>query len=275
MVAGALMAFLVGRKPSCACNLKRQLTVAERPEPLDSRAPGRNESMEQNSLVSVIIPVLNGEAYIVPAIESVLAQDYRPIEIVVVDGGSTDRTIEVVNRYPDVRVSVDPTSGAAAGRARGVTEARGRYLAFLDADDLWLPRKLTVQVTALTLDPTLDMVFGYVQQFHSPELDIQARRPIFSGETPAPVPAMLIRREAMLRVPFTTQWRTGEVIDWYIRALEAGLKAAMLPDLMLRRRLHLGNKSLHDQATRTDYVHILKAALDRRRARAADEDGEK
>jgi glycosyltransferase involved in cell wall biosynthesis len=232
-------------------------------------------AMQDYPLVSVVIPVLNGEAYLGAAIDSVLAQDYRPLEVVVIDNGSTDRTIDVVSGYPaPVRLYCELTPGAAAGRQRGVMESRGSFLAFLDADDLWMPKKLTSQIAALQADPGLDMVFGYVQQFHSPELDLQDRRPIFYGSEPAPgwtVPAMVIRREAMQRVPFTSEWRTGEVIDWYIRAMEEGLTAVMLPDLVLRRRLHLGNKSLHDHATRTDYVRFLKASLVRRRARTGHE----
>lgn len=231
-----------------------------------SDAPGKAKGLPENPLISVIVPVFDCERYIGEAIDSVLEQDYRPIEIVVVDNGCTDRTPEIVGGYgAPVRVCREAVRGAAASRARGVAEARGSLLAFLDADDVWTAGKLTVQVETLVADPALDMVFGHVQQFNSPDLDIRARHPISYASLPAPgwiVSTMLIKREALERVTFTNEWRTGDFIDWYIRATEAGLRSAMLPRLMLRRRLHDANMTLRDRESRADYARILKAALD-------------
>jgi glycosyltransferase involved in cell wall biosynthesis len=87
--------------------------------------------MEEYPLVSVIIRVLNGEAYVGAALDSVLAQGYRPIDVVIVDGGSTDRTVDVVSGYPaPVRLYCELAPGAAAGRQRGVMESRGSFLSW-------------------------------------------------------------------------------------------------------------------------------------------------
>jgi hypothetical protein len=80
---------------------------------------------------------------------------------------------------------------------------------------------------------------------------------------------MLIRREAFLKVgPFSETLKVGVTVDWYARAVDAGLRSTMLPQVLLERRLHLANNGLRERDSRSQYVHVLKAALDRRRAMA-------
>ncbi len=220
--------------------------------------------------VSVVIPVYNGERYLAEAIESVLGQLYRPLELLVVDDGSSDGSAEVAGRYDTcVRLIRAPHEGLAAARNRGAEAAEGFYLAFLDADDLWTPGKLPLQVARLQSDAALDAAFGAVEHFYSPELDQAARGAIACPVGAMPgyhAGAMLIRREAFRRVgPFQTCWQVGEFIDWYLRAQEAGLVSVMLPEVVMRRRLHATNLGLRARAARVDYARILKAALDRRR----------
>lgn len=100
--------------------------------------------------VSVIIPTYNSARYVVDAVESVLAQTYRDFEVIVIDDGSTDETPEVMKRYgAPVRYLRQENAGVAAARNRGIAESRGRYIAFLDADDTWFPEKLERQMAAL------------------------------------------------------------------------------------------------------------------------------
>lgn len=230
--------------------------------------------MAHKPLVSVVVPVYNGERYLAEALESVLAQTYRPLELIVVDDGSTDGSADAGKRFgPQLRYSWQPHSGAGAARNRGVDLARGDFLAFLDADDLWVETKLALQMAAFEVDPELDMVFGHVQQFLSPDLTDKAMSRLrYSAEAvPGYVPsAMLIRRDAFLRVgPFESHWQLGEPMDWYIRALERGLKGLMLPEVVARRRLHADNLGLRERGGQGDYLRILKASLDRRRRSSA------
>ena len=96
--------------------------------------------------ISCIVPVLNGERYLTEAIASVLTQTEPPLEIIVVDDGSTDRTVELARSFGDaVRLVRQEHRGVSAARNHGVRVARGELLAFLDADDLYLPRKLAQQ----------------------------------------------------------------------------------------------------------------------------------
>lgn len=100
-------------------------------------------------VVSVVMPVFNGAAFIDDTIHSVLGQTFEDFELIVVDDASTDKTLEVVGQFGDARIRViacKRNGGAAKARNRGVKAARGRYIAFIDADDLWQPSKLLRQV---------------------------------------------------------------------------------------------------------------------------------
>ena len=108
------------------------------------------------ALVSCTVPVYNGERFLRDAVSSIIAQSHKAFEVIVVDDGSTDGTSAVARSFPEqVRYVRQENAGPAAARNRGVTEARGRFLAFLDADDLWLPDKLARQIAMLEGDPTI------------------------------------------------------------------------------------------------------------------------
>jgi glycosyltransferase involved in cell wall biosynthesis len=222
-------------------------------------------------LISVMIGVYNAEPYLAEAIESVLAQDYVPLELIVVDDGSNDGSAAVAKSFPQVNYFFQENAGNGAARNRAVEAATGDLFAFVDADDRFTPGKLTLQKAALDADPALDMVFGHVREFLSPELDEETRSAL---RPPAPEPMpwtapnlMLIRRESFLRVgPFSTTFRVGVTVDWFARASEAGLRYAVLPEVVLERRLHTQNNGLRESGARSQYLDVIRAAMERRRA---------
>ena len=226
-----------------------------------------------NPLVSVMIGAYNAAPYLGEAIESVFAQDYEPIELIVVDDGSTDGTADVARSFARVQVIQQENGGNGAARNRAVDNASGELFAFLDADDRFTQGKLSLQKTALDADPGLDIVFGHVREFLSPELDEKTRA---SLRPPAPEPMpwtapnlMLVRRESFEHVgPFTTAVRVGVTVDWFARAAEAGLRYAILPEVVLERRLHTQNNGLRERASRSQYLEVIRQAMERRRAAA-------
>ncbi len=237
--------------------------------------------MDNNSSVSVIIPVYNCRDYLAEAIESVLAQTLSPAEIIVVDDGSTDGSADVAKQFSsDVQYCFQPNAGTGAARNKGIELARGDFFSFLDADDYWLENKLAAQSAALRDNPGLDAVFGHVRQFHSPELDksemnnVHCPDELMPGHLPC---AMMIKRAAFFHVGlFETNWKVGQDVSWIMRAQEQGLNMFMLPDLVYMRRLHKNNKGLTQRQFMTDRVRILKASLDRRRMmKLQDEDSPK
>lgn len=224
-------------------------------------------------LVSVMIGAYNAAPYLGEAIESVLAQDYEPVELIVVDDGSTDGTAEVARSFPQAKVIQQENAGNGAARNRAIEYASGELYAFLDADDRFTLGKLSLQKGALDADPELDMVFGHVREFLSPELDAETRaslRPPAAEPMPWTAPnLMLIRRGSFHRVgPFTTAVRVGVTVDWFARAAEAGLRYTILPEVVLERRLHTQNNGLRERASRSQYLEVIRQAMERRRAAA-------
>jgi glycosyltransferase involved in cell wall biosynthesis len=113
--------------------------------------------------VSVIIPVYNAEKYIAATVDSVLSQTYQNLEILIIDDGSLDRSIEICQKFGDSRIRIirQANRGLAGARNTGIRNAQGDYLAFLDADDIWLPDKLEQHVNHLDASPTVGISFCY------------------------------------------------------------------------------------------------------------------
>lgn len=227
-------------------------------------------------LVSVVIPVFNGERYLKEAIDSVLQQDYRPIDLIVVDDGSTDGTAHVVQPYASagqVTRHFQRHQGPAAARNAGVELARGDLVAFIDADDLWVQDKLSAQVDLLLSHPDAEMVLGRMRQFISPDLGpIQrAAARIMREEVLSQLPSSsLIKKSVFGRVGlFDPRYSVAAEMDWVMRALDAGVRMAELQQLVYLRRIHAANIGRRDPPTQdATRLRVLKAGLDRRRAQA-------
>ena len=223
-----------------------------------------------DSLVSVVIPAHNSGPYIAPALDSILAQKHRPIEILVVDDGSTDSTAEMVRGYaPEVRVIEQEQRGHPAARNTGIRAAAGEFLGFLDHDDLWSPDKLELQIACFERNPRLDLVFGHIQNFFTPELPPEERARLAVPLRPLPgllQGAMLARRRSFDRVGlFSEQRSVGDFLDWYGRATEARMNIEMLPQTVVYRRIHANNFQRTHQHQRREYLRAVKELLDRRR----------
>jgi glycosyltransferase involved in cell wall biosynthesis len=220
--------------------------------------------------ISVVVPVRNGARYLGAAIDSILAQTEAPGRIVVVDDGSTDDTPAVIALYADHVESLRlPKGNASVALNRGIARAGGEHLAFLDADDLWVPQKLAWQARVLAEEPGTDAVFGQVQQFISPDAgpEVARFRCPSSPQTGPFRSAMLVRRAALERVGwFDERLNAAEFIDWYARALEHRLTVRTLDSVLVKRRIHGENHGIRQGATqRANCLEILKASLDRRR----------
>ena len=218
----------------------------------------------ERPLISVVIPVYNGGRFIAAAVESVLAQDYQPLELIVIDDGSTDQTRAIVNKFARARLLSQSHQGAGAARNAGVRESKGEFIAFLDADDLWTDTKLSRQMEAFLKNAELETVFAHVVEF----FDVELKRGEESRAIPGPIPGtMLIKRAAFARIGFFDSAADAlEGADWYLRALEKSLRAEMLSDVLYRRRIHENNRALAHRDL-NGYVRAIKASLDRRRAR--------
>jgi glycosyltransferase involved in cell wall biosynthesis len=228
------------------------------------------------SLISCIVPVFNGERYLAEALDSVLAQTYRPLEIIVADDGSTDGTPAVSASYGD-RVSYrsQPTAGPAATRNLGLRVARGAFVALLDADDLWHQEKLARQMARFAARPEVGVCVTHVRHFWIPELTEQERRFQDRWRTEALpgyyVSTLLARRTVFDAVgQFNPVLRHSDATEWFLRAAEHGVVVELLPEVLTHKRVHHTNLSRREgEASRQEYIRLVKASLDRRRRRDA------
>jgi len=245
--------------------------VMHRHPPLTARADEGNLFMTP-ALISCIVPVFNGEHYLREALESIFRQTYRPLEVIVVDDGSTDGTAAVVASYGD-RVSYlrQANAGPAAARNLGLSTARGELVAFLDADDLWHPEKLARQRVRFHARPGLDLCVTHVQNFCSPDLNAEIARlqdQRLTRSLPGYVTQTLLARRSLFDTigQFNTTLQHADKTEWFLRAAEHGAIMELLPDILVYRRLHTANRSLRRaSASQDEYLSLVKAVLDRHR----------
>jgi glycosyltransferase involved in cell wall biosynthesis len=221
-------------------------------------------------LVSVIVPVYNGERFLAFTLQSIFDQDYRPLEGVVIDDGSTDGTAEIARSFAEVRYLYQSNQGVAVARNAGLEAARGEFIAFLDADDLWAPHKLSLQVAYHLQHPEVDCSFVGLVNFleHGIEPPLWLRdNQSEAGRTDYSPCTLLARRSVFERVGlFDTSYRVGEDTEWFARAVDTGIRMGMLPDVLVRRRIHGANLSYESPSVRLGVLmKILKASIDRKR----------
>ncbi len=222
-------------------------------------------------LVTCIIPVFNGARFLSETVNSVLAQTYPAIDILVVDDGSTDDTPSAIASFGTRIRSVRQTnSGEAAARNTGVKHATGGYVAFLDADDLWEPGKLAAQVDAMQRDPGIDLCFTAFQNFWMPEVRDEHQQAPARAELPFAawsICTVLTRRDVFDRFgPFDERLRKLPNMTWFLHAVGRGARVTVLPEALMQRRIHAQNASrLHDVLSNDEFLPMLKAWRDYRR----------
>lgn len=200
--------------------------------------------------VSVIIPAYNSATTIVRALDSVRAQSDVGAEVIVIDDASTDHTIEVVKAAiqpgENIRlITMSRNGGASAARNAGIREAQGRYLAFLDADDVWLPGKLSKQVAAIEADPDVTVVTCNSQMTSVTGAALKeghVNRPPVAGKDAwktllvynfLPTPTILTRTRLVRELGgFDEALAVGEDLDLWIKLATRG-KVAVLPEILI------------------------------------------
>lgn len=224
----------------------------------------------RNPSISVVIPVFNGEKYLAEAIQSVLNQTVPPSEIIVIDDGSTDHTAAVCRDFGDqIHYLKQENQGAAAARNLGIKEAAGTYLAFLDADDLWMPTRLQEGLSRIEENDSPGILFGMIEEFYSPETDESFRNRYKCAAAPVKgihPGTMLIRCEDFLHVgPFSIEFKTGEFIEWFKRAEMAGFTHEVSANVQMKRRIHYTNHGIVHKNSQSDYAKIVMKMLKEKR----------
>lgn len=200
--------------------------------------------------VSVLMPVCDGERYLEEAIRSILDQTFRDWEFIVINDGSTDGTAEIIERYrlsdPRIRVYEQPRRGLVAALNRGLTLARGAYIARMDADDVSLPDRLAVQIAFMESHPTVGVCGTWIETFGVDHPDVR-RYPADDAmirswmlfESVLAHPSVMMRREVVDRhgLSYDAAARHAEDYDLWVRAARH-TDLANIPLVLLRYRSH-------------------------------------
>lgn len=220
-------------------------------------------------LVSIVLPVYNGEKFVAEALESILEQSHKPIEIIGVNDGSTDNSVEVIKRYPEVLLISQENGGAASARNKGMAYCKGEYVAFLDHDDRWEPDKVQIQVSYLESHPDAGFVLGTQRIFLEPGAELPdgvPRKNIGERTVAAGTGTTMIRRSVFEKVgPFNTDFINGEDTEWFVRAIELGYGFGVAEDATIQRRYHGGNATYDVAEMRKSLLKILHASVVRKR----------
>jgi len=236
------------------------------------------DNLPKNSLVSVIIPVYNREELVVEAIKSVYHQTYRPIECIVVDDGSTDQSVAVIEELKTkynsgdffIKLYEQKNSGAPAARNAGIKHASGAYIQFLDSDDLLYADKLTTQIDFLRENHNYDAVYGdwhhgtsdnfiYIKGEQWEDSLLQ-----FYGGRVVHTLSMLLRRKLVEKIgPWDESLKRNQEIDYFLRGLLAKGQFGYLPNPTGLWREHDGerivssNGALHTLAFHNKWIEIF------------------
>ena len=226
-----------------------------------------SEIFSEKPLISAVIPVYNGERFLAEALESVLSQDYPSVEVLAIDDGSTDGTAAICKRFAGLRYIWQTNQGLAAARNRGIREASGEFAAVLDADDLWVSDKLSLQMDYLLRHPELDFVLSRIKNFLEPGVpeppwwrDEELQNRAFSVTT------LLARKTALDRLGyFDESYRHAEDMEWLLRVKEKGARYFLMPEILLHRHIHSEHMSQDIEKNRRYAFEILKTAIERKR----------
>jgi glycosyltransferase involved in cell wall biosynthesis len=221
-------------------------------------------------LTSIVVPVYNGEHFLAEALDSLFAQDYDPIEVIVVDDGSEDDSAAVARSFPLVTLVEQKNKGPGAARNTGIARATGEFIAIHDADDVVPPAKLAVQVAHLLKHPEIGCVLGRQHWLNAPP-GVERDR-LYGDLDGVPLSSAVFPSRVLRRLGgYDSRYRSHENMDLLFRIREIGLEVAVLPDVVLYRRYHGANLSFTSWPVRDPRLRSLKEKLDRERLRSESE----
>jgi len=229
----------------------------------------RKGDMDQ-PIVSVILPVFNGEQYLTQTLQSVFEQDYSPFEVIVVDDGSTDNSASIVRSFRDVMYIYQPNQGVAVARNTGLAAGRGEFIAFIDQDDLWMPKKLSVQMDYMLKHPDVYYVLSKQKMFLEPGCHLPGwlKKEFLKEEQAGFLPSTLLCRKSVFELTgkFDPAYTAASDTDWFFRAKDAGITMATIPEVLVKRRIHGRNQSYQAEIINRELLRISLASIRRQRS---------
>ena len=220
--------------------------------------------------VGVVVAARNVQATIGDALASVLAQDPVPVDVVVVDGASTDGTADIAAHFDGVRVVAQRGAGLGAARNQALHDVRGELIAFCDGDDTWTDGSLAARVAHLAADERCDAVVGRVVTAPAPGESVPARHDETVGvPRPGNTPGALLARRSVFECvgPFDEALRIGSDSDWFVRLRESACRVDRIDAVVLVKGLRAASLSNDITMYRRELLDVARAYVNRQRDR--------
>jgi glycosyltransferase involved in cell wall biosynthesis len=204
-------------------------------------------SATNKPLVSVIIPTLNAGNFLATALQSVFSQTYPHFEVIMIDGGSSDSTLDLAKSHPQIKIFQQESSGLASAWNEGIIKSKGELIAFLDSDDIWLPTCLENHITAFQVIPNLMASLGRVEFF----LNSTSGAPpgfklsLLQGSHIGNMPGCFMGKRYLFHKlgMFETRWKIASDLVWFAKLRKQEPNIHELEQVCLRKRVHHSNLS--------------------------------
>ena len=220
--------------------------------------------------VSVIVPVKNAERFMESALRSIVDQAYEPIDIIVVDGRSTDRSVEIASSFEGVRVLQQRGFGLSDAWNTGIEAAEGDLIAFLDSDDVWVQGSLVRRVRHLMSNPKIAYTIAKATFFleEGESIPIGFKPQLLDTVSVAPIPGTFLARRSVFETIglFNKNLKIAADVDLIARLKDQDVPMAIFPELVLRKRVHGSNLSSDAKVGNRELLTVLRRSVGRQRA---------
>jgi glycosyltransferase involved in cell wall biosynthesis len=220
-------------------------------------------------IISAIICVKNGERYLNRAIDSIINQSYPADEIIIIDGNSIDRTEEIARSYPEVNYYQQQGQGISDAYNQGLLMAKYKFVAFLSHDDVWLPDKLSSQISYLIAYPEIDYVVAKAKFILTEGHKIPRgfKPDLLVGDRVAYIMETLVAKKSVFdRIgKFNPEYTVGEDVDWFARAKDAKILKAVIPKVLLYKYIHDTNLSNNAAINNQNLLKIIRQSIQKQR----------
>lgn len=202
-------------------------------------------------LVSIVLPVKNGERFLAESISSVLSQNYRSIELIIIDGQSNDRSAEIIRSFPEAKYVSQGGTGVNEAWNQGINEAQGEYVGFIGSDDVWVPEKIQKQISYFEDHPDILCCITMIKMFLEPDTTPPPSYRIETLDIAYPgynLETLLVHRSIFEQIGgFLTRAPGPQDMDWWLRLIDSGETVAVVPEVLVHKRIHDLNLSYTDK----------------------------
>jgi len=228
-------------------------------------------------LVSIILPVKNGARFLAEGISSVLSQDYHPLELIVIDGQSTDGSVEIIRSFPEAKYSSQTSVGINQAWNQGIDQASGEYIGFMGSDDIWEPDKIQKQIRYFKENPEILCSITMVEMFLEPGVTPPPsfRMELLGNAYPGyMLEALLAHRSIFKQIGgFLTDMPGPQDLDWWLRLKDSSKTVGIIRETLVYKRIHDLNLSYTEKPihTNSSLLRAMQRSIKRKRNSGAED----